>query len=183
MWTMTFCWWIIRRNIHQKCRPQDTLSKQVHDVHFKSSSANFLKFFSTASHTFFIIQQAQICFSLFLTQCWMERADHLFSPQWSWSCSLMSVGVPLYSLPAESHLAGTFPNPCKGICFRMLTVQGFIASNLSCVNVWKASKEPQISQHSSGELKASCGQTHEPFTWARWSVPHYSCRSLLPLAC
>ncbi len=76
----------------------------------------------------------------------------------------MSVGVPLYSLPAESHLVGTFPNPCKGICFRMLTVQGFTTFNLSCVNVWKASKEPQISQHSPGELKASCGQTHEPFT-------------------
>lgn len=70
----------------------------------------------------------------------MERADHLFSPQWSWSCSLMSVGVPLYSLSAESHLAGTFPHPCKGICFRMLTVQGLQHSIWA---VWTSGRLPK----------------------------------------
>lgn len=76
-------------------------------------------------------------YALCKTQHWTERADHLYSPQWS---SLMSVGVPLYSLPAEFHLVGTFPHPCKGICFRMLTVQGLQRSIWA---VWTSGKLPK----------------------------------------
>lgn len=80
-----------------------------------------LKFQHHYPHT---CEYTQVFLPLCNTLCWIERPDHHFHPSGPGVAVWCPWGFPLYSLPTESHIAGTFPYPCKGICFRMLTVQG-----------------------------------------------------------
>lgn len=98
------------------------------------------------------------------TPCWMERADHLFHPSGPGVAVWCPWGFPFYSLPTESQVAGTIPHPCKGICFRMLTVQGLqrsIWAVRTAGKLPKSRRSPSIPQ----EISESTAAKH-------MSLPH-----------